>query len=769
MDVDLMVLQERCRKDPASYREEFLMQRRHFTALLSAAKLQPSEESARLAEVASFMACVAPAYKEEGACIAPDIISLLVETGPAMHPHLRRALVRLLALMRARDAAEANTVLPLFFKLLSCNDKVLRRMLHGHIVSDLKRLHASGDKCRRELHAFLFKMIEDPSEVVVKRSLHVLVDLFRKRIWNDKRCANMIASACFHPSTTVAVIVARFLLDSSAKHDDNESDEDSDGDSDDEKGTAGKKSANGRKAADMWKAYGMTSKKTTKKRKRMERVIARATKQKTNQSRATAVTDQASSAAMALLNDPQHFAERLFSDLQTRRRKEKYETRLVFINLLTRLIGTNNLILFNVYPYLQRYLQPAQPEVTRVLAYLTQACHDLVPSDVLHPILRGIADTFVSEKSSPPSVAAGINTIRAICARVPLAIFDAENENKPEDEQEAPLLQDLVQYKTSKDKGVMMASRSLIALYRELHPKLLHKRDRGRAASEAVQKGKAAPAPAYSALLYATGVDGVEVLEEDDSEGTADGAAADDSEERNSPAAKRDAGNNDKDGKHLQQTPAGTSNRGSKENSGSAAADWSDSHNSEGKEADVAAPSPEGSQSQSGESDDDTGSEHDSEHEAEDEDTTAQPVSMAGSDVGVDGSAGSAKGRADAVRILTDEDFARIRARTAARAVEGAVSLRSRDSGNAVKPSDIQGVTKRERRTLEERLESVLAGREGREKYGSRRSQNKGGGSSNKKKLKTKANSMVLHKRRRGNKLSRRERQLARNKKRDYR
>ena len=42
------------------------------------------------------------------------------------------------------------------------------------------------------------------------------------------------------------------------------------------------------------------------------------------------------------------------------------------------------------------------------------------------------------------------------------------------------LLQDLAEYKTYKDKGVMMASRSLIALFRSLAPELLHKKDRGR-------------------------------------------------------------------------------------------------------------------------------------------------------------------------------------------------------------------------------------------------------------------------------------------------
>ena len=84
-------------------------------------------------------------------------------------------------------------------------------------------------------------------------------------------------------------------------------------------------------------------------------------------------------------------------------------------------------------------------------------------------------------------------------------------------------------------------------------------------------------------------------------------------------------------------------------------------------------------------------------------------------------------------------------------------------------PEEIQGVIRRERKTLEEKLERVMAGREGREQYGSRRGENKGGGSSNNAKKKSKANSMVLHKRRRVNKLSRRDRQMSKRPKRDYR
>lgn len=63
-------------------------------------------------------------------------------------------------------------------------------------------------------------------------------------------------------------------------------------------------------------------------------------------------------------------------------------------------------------------------------------------------------------------MAVGLNAIREICDRCPLAMSK-------------DLLQDLVQYKTTKNKTVIMAARSLIQLYRNIDSSMLHKKDRG--------------------------------------------------------------------------------------------------------------------------------------------------------------------------------------------------------------------------------------------------------------------------------------------------
>jgi len=107
---------------------------------------------------------------------------------------------------------------------------------------------------------------------------------------------------------------------------------------------------------------------------------------------------------------------------------------------------------------------------------LAQATHDLVPPDVLEPLVAKIANEFVSEASASEVAAAGLNAIREICVRQPLAMSDT-------------LLQDLVQYRKSKDKGTMMAAKGLLSLYREVGADLLHKRDRGKAATMGIRAG----------------------------------------------------------------------------------------------------------------------------------------------------------------------------------------------------------------------------------------------------------------------------------------
>ena len=146
------------------------------------------------------------------------------------------------------------------------------------------------------------------------------------------------------------------------------------------------------------------------------------------------------------------------------------ENKLVILQLVTRLVGLHKLELLQIYSFMLKYLTPRQREVTHFLACVAQASHTLTPPDILEPLVRKIADEFVSDGVASEIATVGLNAIREICARAPLAMTPT-------------LLQDLIEYKGSSDRGVMMAARSLIGLYREVAPEMLKRKDRGKTAS----------------------------------------------------------------------------------------------------------------------------------------------------------------------------------------------------------------------------------------------------------------------------------------------
>ena len=157
-------------------------------------------------------------------------------------------------------------------------------------------------------------------------------------------------------------------------------------------------------------------------------------------------------AAMQLVNDPQAFAEHLFGRLQSGSAL-KFDTKMLLIQVVSRVVGLHRLHLLHLYPFLQRYVQPNQREVTRLLASAATACHELVPPNALEPLLRQLVNQFVHDRARPEVVAVGINTVREICVRCPLVMH-------------SDLLQDLAQYKRARDKPVATAASAHRALPR---------------------------------------------------------------------------------------------------------------------------------------------------------------------------------------------------------------------------------------------------------------------------------------------------------------
>ena len=113
--------------------------------------------------------------------------------------------------------------------------------------------------------------------------------------------------------------------------------------------------------------------------------------------------------AIELLRDPDGLAESVLKRIQkTGANSFRFEHKLLAINFVTRLVGNHELLLLNLYPFLRRYMGGHQRDVTQILAYTVQSCHETVPPEEVHSLLQTIAHNFITERCSGEQIAVGI-------------------------------------------------------------------------------------------------------------------------------------------------------------------------------------------------------------------------------------------------------------------------------------------------------------------------------------------------------------------------
>lgn len=289
-------------------------------------------------------------------------------------------------------------------------------------------------------------------------AVKIIRELWKRQVWTDSEAVNIMKEISLADNEKVVVAGVRFFLGG-----DKEREELEDESSDEEAVDLGK-----------LKHQMVINRKTKKKARAMESAIAAVKKKERRKKQPHPLNFS----AFHLLHDPQGFAKDLFSKhLQPTKSKLNFEQRLLVLQLVSRLIGLHKLIVLEFYSYVLKYLTPRQPSVTTLLACLAQATHSLVPPEDLEPLVLKIANEFVSEAAAAEVASSGLNAIREICVRQPQAMNDT-------------LLQDLIMYRKSKDKGVSMAAKGLLALYRTVGPDLLKRRDRGKDAAMGLRSGE---------------------------------------------------------------------------------------------------------------------------------------------------------------------------------------------------------------------------------------------------------------------------------------
>lgn len=493
---NLPQLQNLIKRDSESYKEEFMTQWRHFASAVAIFNLKPDTESPEFAEQIMFLSQVSTCYPTVCGEYPQMIVDMLSNHYQTMSAELRKSMVQALILMRNRNLISQTSLLSLFFTLFRCNDKILRALLHSHIVSDIKNSNAKAknNKLNKTLQNFMYTMLKDSSATAAKKSLEVMIELYMKNVWDDAKTVNVISEACFLDAPKLVAPAVHFFLGSN-ENTGEDSDSENDGD------LSGLRHAN------------TVNRKTKARKAQMSKAMASIKKKERAKNRA----EHFNFSALHLINDPQGFTEHLFSRLRqvTTKNTFKFELRLNLINLISRLIGVHKLILLGFYDFLISYLKPQQRDVTKILANLAQSAHELVPPDALETVVRAIADNFVWSNCASEVITAGLNGLREICTRCPLAM--------PEE-----LLKSLMDdYKNHRERGPMNAARSLLGLYREINPELLKKKDRGKIASINM---KTFQATRYGEVHAAQGIEGADLLDEEDKSGEQESPLLDDAE-----------------------------------------------------------------------------------------------------------------------------------------------------------------------------------------------------------------------------------------------
>lgn len=472
-----------------SYAEEFNNQWNQYQTHKDIFMLSPTTATSSgiisFRDLVDFIAHIADCYPEETAEFPEDLKSMLTLHHAELESELREKIVGSLVLLRKKDIIDSTNLLNTLFPILVATpSKTLRALLFQKILMDLRTSNSKSinHRLNRTMQTALYNLLtSDRSSAKGIWAVKITRELWKRQIWTDAKAVEIMKEASLSDNEKVIGGGVRFFLGG-----DKEREELEDDSSDDEKGIdIGK----------LKHQHGI-NKKTKKKTKTLERAVE---KVKRNEKKKKS-PHPLNFSALHLLHDPQGFAEQLFSKhLHNTKSKLNLEQKLLVLQLLSRLVGLHQLTIIQLYSYFTKYLTPRQPSVTSFLASLAQATHKFVPPDALEPLIQKIANEFVSEASASEVAAAGLNAIREICVRQPMAMNDT-------------LLQDLVMYRKSKDKGTMMAAKGLLSLYREANPDMLKKRDRGKAATMGIKSGTIKER--RFGEEESGGIEGLELLEE---------------------------------------------------------------------------------------------------------------------------------------------------------------------------------------------------------------------------------------------------------------
>jgi protein SDA1 len=253
---NLPQLQNLIKRDPVSYKEEFLQQWNHYSSIRQIFQINPSEQAAHFRELVTFISQVAQFYPTETSAFPSHLSSLLLESYGSLSPDIRQSLIQNLVMLKNKGVITSFELLKTLFPLLPrTTSSSLRAVIRRTILTDIKTANqrTKNHKLNRAVQAMLFGMIERGMSGTVlgdkgklrsnlnsgaERSsdsgdeamwaVVLTKELWKKGVWEDAKSVAIVAFGCFHPVTKVQSASLHFFLGGDEESEDSEDESEDD-------------------------------------------------------------------------------------------------------------------------------------------------------------------------------------------------------------------------------------------------------------------------------------------------------------------------------------------------------------------------------------------------------------------------------------------------------------------------------------------------------------------------------------------------------------
>lgn len=443
---DLNLLASKVKFDPNGFNEELIKIIEKYSNCYNNFKKNPTKRSYDLAKYTIFMANIFEFYSVDLKFLIGSLSSLLESYSAQMHYFNRKKTLQALVIISKKGFWKPLESIKFFSQILLLEDKILRQTSADHMYSVIKKNDMGGrnSSLHKQLADYFQECISEGEDELAKRMLKIMVQLFEKGVWRDKRIVNIMASGALHTFNKVVNISCQFLIETTKADDDLESSSSEE---------------------DLYMNSIYNNKHTKKTKKRAGKLEKEKKKHTRRLNRIQALKGSSNFYPIDSLYNPQTFTDQLFSKL--RKSKYTFGSKLHMMAVVSRMIGRHRLIIPSFYGFLQKYLKYGNKELGRIFAFLAEATHTIVPDSDLEPILKFIILHFANESCPDLKIAMGLNCITQMCARKPLLISEED-------------LNFLCSLRGYKEKNVTTAVKTLINLYRDLNPLMLKKQYRGK-------------------------------------------------------------------------------------------------------------------------------------------------------------------------------------------------------------------------------------------------------------------------------------------------